>query len=390
MSILTYLHSLDPPVIHRDIKPQNIIYQSDTGKLFLVDFGAVQDTYHHTVMGSTVVGTYGYMAPEQFRGGAVLATDLYSLGCTLLFLLIGRSPAELPQENLKINFRNSIEIEPNFARWIDKLIAPDIGDRFPTAQDALLCLRDRDLIGNYQNTKPKKPEYSSIKLTYYQRKLIINLPPVIKYKIKPLSFYILLLWNAFLIVNTLIISICFVSFWGIGGIFAVLLLGCMLDIMKTAKIFYIFQLFVYILLVRISFSYLSVNAALTFSFAVIFIQYLVNFELNRKLMRENIYQTKIECSKNKIIIKRKSGEVWYVDALFNKGKAWDIERYAFGYYLTLAEKRWLSVEISKYLGESIAFTAISGDRAESFFDGGTIERFFTIFFKPLTAFLFKI
>lgn len=49
--------------------------------MFLVDFRSVQDTYHSTLMrGSTMVGTYGYMAPEQFRGQAVPATDLYGLG----------------------------------------------------------------------------------------------------------------------------------------------------------------------------------------------------------------------------------------------------------------------------------------------------------------------
>ncbi len=96
LEILIYLHSLTPPVTHRDIKPQNIIY--DNEKVFLVDFGAVQDTYYNTFMrGSTVVGTYGYMAPEQFRGQAVPATDLYGLGATLLFLLTHRSPQIFPR-----------------------------------------------------------------------------------------------------------------------------------------------------------------------------------------------------------------------------------------------------------------------------------------------------
>ncbi|MEH1898774.1 MAG: serine/threonine-protein kinase [Nostoc sp.] len=68
LEILVYLQHLTPPVIHRDIKPQNLI-RHDNGQIFLVDFGAVQDTYHNTVTGgSTVVGTFGYMAPEQFRG----------------------------------------------------------------------------------------------------------------------------------------------------------------------------------------------------------------------------------------------------------------------------------------------------------------------------------
>jgi serine/threonine protein kinase len=117
LDILVYLQSLNPPIIHRDIKPQNIIYQPDTGELFLVDFGAVKHTYHNTVMASTVVGTYGYMAPEQFRGQALLSTDLYGLGCTLLFLFTGKSPAELPQKKLKIKFNSAVKIDSNFSRW---------------------------------------------------------------------------------------------------------------------------------------------------------------------------------------------------------------------------------------------------------------------------------
>lgn len=137
LAILTYLHSLDPSVIHRDIKPSNLIRDND-GKIYLVDFGAVQNTYYNTLMqGSTVVGTYGYMAPEQFRGTALPATDLYSLGATLLYLLTHRSPAELPQDTLKLDFRNSVDISDSFADWLDKILEPDLEDRFSNAEVAL-------------------------------------------------------------------------------------------------------------------------------------------------------------------------------------------------------------------------------------------------------------
>ena len=143
LEILIYLHSLDPPIIHRDIKPSNLI-RSDDGKIYLVDFGAVQNTYYNSLMqGSTVVGTYGYMAPEQYRGAAVLATDLYGLGCTLLFLLTSQSPAELPQKKLKIDFKQAVQLERSLANWIDKLIEPNIKQRFPKAEDALLVLQEK-------------------------------------------------------------------------------------------------------------------------------------------------------------------------------------------------------------------------------------------------------
>ncbi|VEP17399.1 Protein kinase (fragment) [Hyella patelloides LEGE 07179] len=205
LEILVYLQQLTPPVIHRDIKPQNIIYQPDTGKLFLVDFGAVQDTYHHTVMGSTVVGTYGYMAPEQYRGGAVLATDLYSLGCTLLFLLTGQSPAELPQKKLKFDFRDSVHIQRDFANWIDKLIEPNVNNRFPQAEAALLVLQEKADLQAYQNNSITKPKYSSIKVSKDNEQLLIDIPPPYKRKRVDKYYYVLLLWGIVSILNKLAI-----------------------------------------------------------------------------------------------------------------------------------------------------------------------------------------
>jgi len=148
LDILDYLHHLEPPVIHRDIKPQNIIMQ-ENGQVFLVDFGAVQNTYYNTFMrGSTVVGTYGYMAPEQFRGQAVPTTDLYGLGATLLFLLTQRSPSDLPTDRLKINFRSRVQISEQFADWLEKILEADVEDRFTSAKEAIKALRGKQIINN--------------------------------------------------------------------------------------------------------------------------------------------------------------------------------------------------------------------------------------------------
>jgi serine/threonine protein kinase len=150
LQILTYLQELDPPVIHRDIKPSNIL-RTDDGQISLVDFGAVQQTYHNTFLrGSTVVGTFGYMAPEQFRGQSLPATDLYGLGATILTLLTNRSPAELDQDNLKINFRRKVQISDNFADWLEQILEPDTADRFKSATIALETL----------HKPPRKPSKS--------------------------------------------------------------------------------------------------------------------------------------------------------------------------------------------------------------------------------------
>jgi WD40 repeat protein/Tfp pilus assembly protein PilF len=139
LDVLGYLHGLRPPVIHRDIKPANVIRGED-GRLSLVDFGAVRDTMS-TQNSSTVVGTYGYMAPEQFRAQAVPATDIYGVAATLLYLLGGKPPTEYPQEKLKIAFKDAVKVSPFLARWLERALEPAPEDRFTDAADALAVLR---------------------------------------------------------------------------------------------------------------------------------------------------------------------------------------------------------------------------------------------------------
>ncbi|MDY6939994.1 MAG: serine/threonine-protein kinase [Cyanobacteriota bacterium] len=151
LEVLNYLHHLSPPVIHRDIKPQNIIRRPD-GQVYLVDFGAVQDVYRHTLIsGGTFVGTVGYMPPEQFRGQAFFSSDLYALGATLLFLLAHRSPDELPQKRMKVDFRDRIQMSPEFANWLEKMLEPAIEDRYQSAQEALGVLENL-----YDTSQPLK------------------------------------------------------------------------------------------------------------------------------------------------------------------------------------------------------------------------------------------
>ncbi len=179
LEILNYLHRLAPPVIHRDIKPQNLIKSAD-GKISLVDFGAVQDTYHQTVTGgSTVVGTYGYMAPEQFRGQAFLSTDLYGLATTLLFLLTRADPSQLPHKQLKINFRSTLKLPNKFADWLDRMLEPTVEQRFTTAIEALAVLQGlQKLPPSIASNRPRKPKDSPIRLIADETVLTINIPAV--------------------------------------------------------------------------------------------------------------------------------------------------------------------------------------------------------------------
>jgi len=90
LEIASYLHTRLPPVFHRDIKPSNIIIAPD-GRATLIDFGAVATGWARSDA-STVVGTPGYTAPEQFSGVVGARTDLYSLGAVAWEIATGRTP----------------------------------------------------------------------------------------------------------------------------------------------------------------------------------------------------------------------------------------------------------------------------------------------------------
>lgn len=215
LEIIVYLQSLLPATIHRDIKPQNIILQKN-GRVFLVDFGAVQNTYHHTVTGgSTVVGTYGYMAPEQFRGKAVLSTDLYGLGATLLFLLTQKFPSDLPRQKQKIKFRDRVSISPEFADWLEKIVEPAIEDRFESAKDALSALRGEQPSGINPEKMFKRSPQSRITLIDAKRLLFIKMyPDFFPRKLKNIFQFIHLSYKVLLPLS-LILGF-FLNLWSIG------------------------------------------------------------------------------------------------------------------------------------------------------------------------------
>lgn len=139
LRVLVYLHELHPPVIHRDIKPRNVL-RSDDGRVTLVDFGAVRDAAQVDTYASTMVGTYGYMAPEQYHGEADERSDLYGLGATLVFLLTGEQPSGWPRKRLKIDVASMVSLPDDFASWLDRLIEPAPEDRFPNARAALAAM----------------------------------------------------------------------------------------------------------------------------------------------------------------------------------------------------------------------------------------------------------
>ena len=136
LDILEYLASLNPPVVHRDIKPANILLDENEN-VYLVDFGSVQDAAERTMTGgSTVAGTFGYMAPEQLQGQATVRSDLFGLGMTLVHLAAGRPPSELGRSGLDVEFRPHTELSKPTEKFIQGLVWADPDERFESPSEA--------------------------------------------------------------------------------------------------------------------------------------------------------------------------------------------------------------------------------------------------------------
>ncbi|MGK7938914.1 MAG: serine/threonine protein kinase [Crocosphaera sp.] len=183
LQILKYLHELNPPVLHRDIKPSNLILGEDNN-IYLIDFGAVQAKAGVTGVTFTVVGTSGYSPLEQFWGKTVPSSDVYALGATLIHLLTGISPSELPHENYKIKFADKVKIKPSFLQWIETVTDIDISHRFKETKEALEVLKSGQFIKKKQASLPAKffkPEKTEIKIIKTSHFLKISIPR------KPLS-----------------------------------------------------------------------------------------------------------------------------------------------------------------------------------------------------------
>lgn len=139
LEILDYLHTRSPPVIHRDIKPSNIVRAPD-GKIALVDFGGVLDNSRERG-GSTIVGTFGYMAPEQLHGQVTPATDIYALGATIVALAGGIEPEDVPRKGLRMNLEKHLPaLEPSFRRVLEEMTDPDPEKRPQRARDVVALL----------------------------------------------------------------------------------------------------------------------------------------------------------------------------------------------------------------------------------------------------------
>ncbi len=148
MRILEFVHGKG--VIHRDIKPQNIIRRATDNKLVLIDFGAVKEISQTAIQStgmmsaSVVVGSVGYMAPEQGQGKPRFASDIYSVGMMAIQVLTGKQPREL-QEDPKtgeVAWRHLVDFDNKLLDVIEKMVKYDYRERYKSAREVLAALEN--------------------------------------------------------------------------------------------------------------------------------------------------------------------------------------------------------------------------------------------------------
>jgi serine/threonine protein kinase len=93
--VLHYLHTRPQPIIYRDLKPANLMFDSNLNRIMLIDFGIAR-WVNKKEKGVTAVGTMGYAPPELFSGQADARVDIYSLGATMFHMLTGSDPQDNP------------------------------------------------------------------------------------------------------------------------------------------------------------------------------------------------------------------------------------------------------------------------------------------------------
>ena len=139
--VLSYLHGHSPnPIIFRDLKPSNVMLDLH-GRIRMIDFG-IAKVFESGERG-TMIGTEGYSPPEQYRGEASTASDVYALGATLHALLTKQDPRLEPPFSFAERPIRSInaDVAPAFEAIIMRALSYNVEDRFPSAQEMAQALR---------------------------------------------------------------------------------------------------------------------------------------------------------------------------------------------------------------------------------------------------------
>ena len=153
--VLDYLHTQNPPIIYRDMKPANIMLQPN-GNIKLIDFGIAREYKEQNLADTVSLGTKGYAAPEQFggKGQTDARTDVYCLGVTLYHLLTGQNPCEPPYEIYPIRYWNP-QLSSGLEAIIQKCTQLNPEDRYQSCAELLYALDHYDEMDEGYRKKQK-------------------------------------------------------------------------------------------------------------------------------------------------------------------------------------------------------------------------------------------
>lgn len=127
--VFQYIHSRTPPIIYRDMKPANVMYDEETDRIYIIDFGIARFVASSQA-NVTAIGTVGYAPPELFIGMVTPATDIYSLGASLIHLLVGHCPVSHPVHGF--NFGTNPppnKLNPNLSQGINDILVKSVSAR---------------------------------------------------------------------------------------------------------------------------------------------------------------------------------------------------------------------------------------------------------------------
>ena len=164
LQILNQLHGQLQPIIHRDLKPGNILVDMDSNHfcVWIVDFGTVTAARQKT-QASTIAGTFGYAAPEQFYGRADPSSDIYGLGMTLIHALTGVAPSSMELDGLTLMYEKYFpeNASKEIKETLSGMVKTNPKERFQNVSEVLKHIPKSEIIKYNELNDPMNQDTAS-------------------------------------------------------------------------------------------------------------------------------------------------------------------------------------------------------------------------------------